>query len=319
MAEDEFNGRSKEDIVTLVEIIILFCAVLAGRELGNLYSQYVETSRLSVFLKVSEEDLALFIQKASNGSDLKLNTGLAFTVPSFESVEKEKTEIPDYVRRWLISLTLDAITVRQPEASDMEVELWVENSLVEKSLFKFEREKISFFRLLNRTLPFKLEDREKFLNSVEDASRKYGGEVEVTLKGRVLSHIYFFSFWLPFSTTRYPLTKPPHVELISSSWSNLSGTSISRAEKSERLFISMSLRNPTRIHSIWENVTAIVYQIGVDEPVATLSKTFGIAAGSRVVYFFSFVPAESGKYYYSLETLGGFKLEARDSPILEVG
>ncbi|MBS7630761.1 hypothetical protein KEJ47_04175 [Candidatus Bathyarchaeota archaeon] len=319
MAEYEFNERSKEDIVILVEIILLFSAVLAGRELGSLYNEYVETSRLSVFLEVAEEDFALFIKKASNGSDLNLNTGLVFSIPSFESVEREKTEIPDYVRRWLISLTLNAITVRQPEASDMEVELWVEDSLIKKSIFKFEREKISFFSLLNRTLFFKLEDREKFLNSVDEASRKYGGEVKVTLKGRVLSHIYFFSFWLPFSTTRYPLTKPPHAELISSSWSNLNGTRISKANKGENLYISMSLKNPTRIHSMWENVTAKIYLSSIDEPIAYISKTVGIAAGSRVIYILPFTPTESGTYHYSLETIGGFKLEVKDSPILEVG
>jgi len=319
MAEDEFNGRSREDLVTLVEIIILFCAVLAGRQIGSMYSEYVEASRLSAFLQVSEEDLALFIYKASNGSVLNLNTGLAFTIPSFESVEKEKTEIPDYVRRWLISLTLGPITVQQPEVSDMEVELWVENNLIQKSVFRFDRERINYLRLLNRTLIFKLDDRERFLDTVANASRRHGGEVEVTLKGEVLSHIYFFSFWLPFSTTRYPLVQPPHAELIMSSWTNINGVNISRAERGGDIYISLSLKNPTRIHSMWENVTVIVYQSGVDEPVASLSKTVGVAAGSRVVYFFPFTPEEPGKYYYVLETVGGFKLDVKNSPILEVG
>lgn len=319
MAEDEFNERFKEDVVVLIEIIILFCALLAGREIGNLYGEYVETSRLSVFLEVTEEDLALFIRKASNGSGLDIRTGLAFTIPSFKSIESERIETPDYIRRWLISLTLDAITVRQPEVSDVEVELWIEGSLIQRSLFKFDREKISYFRLLNRTITFKLEDHERLLDTIAEASGRYGGEVEVTLKGRVLSHIGFFSFWLPFSTTRYPMTKPLHSVFVSSSWSNLNGVSISRAEKGESLYISVSLMNPTRIHSIWENVTAIVYQASVDEPIAYISKVVGIAAGSKVVYVFPFTPRRSGLYYYALETVGGFKLEAGNSPLLEVG
>jgi hypothetical protein len=44
---------------------------------------------------------------------------------------------------------------------------------------------------------------------VEESARLHGGEVELTLRGRAMTHYVFFKSWLQFSTTHYPIVSVP--------------------------------------------------------------------------------------------------------------
>jgi len=46
------------------------------------------------------------------GEAADLGFGLAITLPTVDDETRLVTETPDYVRRWLISVTLSAVTVR---------------------------------------------------------------------------------------------------------------------------------------------------------------------------------------------------------------
>ena len=76
--------------------------------------------------------------------------------------------------------------------------------------------------------------------------------------------------------------------------------------------------NPTRLHSITQNVTCRFYREGVVEPVSSVTKTATAAAGTVSTYFFNITPAEPGFYYYTLESMGRLILPG-ESPRLTVG
>lgn len=311
------SGELRDDLVSILQVALLFIAILVGRELGNIYSTYGEISQLSIGLEVGEEALAGFIREVLAGNDTELEVGMAFTLPSLRNVEGPVTQVPDYVRRWFISVTLSAVVVRQPEVSDVKVGLWVEGDQMLTETFPFEREKVPYLRLLKRTIALHIEDPERFRMVVQEASERYSGEVEVTLTGQVLAHITFFKVWLPFSTTRYPLVKMPHADYLSSSWTDSDGRPIRRTRVGEVAYISVRLQNPTRVHSIWENVTATIYRVGRDEPILTVQKEMGVAPATAAIYVFPFSPEKPGVYYYTLEAPGGFSLSEEESPRLE--
>jgi len=79
------------------------------------------------------------------------------------------------------------------------------------------------------------------------------------------------------------------------------------------------LRNPTRVHSIRENVTCTVYMEGREEAVAALRKEVAVAPGSDATYVFVFEPEGPGTYSYSLSVQGGLSLERNEAPKLDVG
>ncbi len=297
-----------EDLRTIMYIIILFVAVLIGRELGNLYNSHQEVSRLNVYLELEEGEAARYLRGALNGSSAELKVGLGLSAPLPSRVDGPVTQTPEYVRRWLISVILSPITVQQPEISDLEVRLYLEENLIAEGSFSFGREKVSSLRLLERTLILPVDDEARFRGLIMEASERHGGEVEVKLVGRALVHIAFLNAWLPFSTTRYPLVRVPHLIHIPSRWTDLGGREIDACRVGETCYIAVTLYNPTRFHTIWENLTARVYEEGEMEPVAKIEKMVGVAAGTKATYFFPFTPARGGVYRYMLEALGGFSV-----------
>jgi hypothetical protein len=79
---------------------------------------------------------------------------------------------------------------------------------------------------------------------------------------------------------------------------------------------SVSFRNPTRVHSLSENVTCTIHRDGV--PVASVTKEVSVAPDSEAVYIFQYTPNEPGDYRYIL-TLDGAPLNADEpSPTLKV-
>ena len=66
----------REELIGLLQLVIIFTAILAGREIGNLYSTYREVSNLSVFLNVSEEEMAGYLLKTLQGEESNVTIGI---------------------------------------------------------------------------------------------------------------------------------------------------------------------------------------------------------------------------------------------------
>ena len=308
----------RDELVGALKIALLVSVVLLGWKLGNIYSAYNRVSHLSINFEVEEGELAHYVREALARNDANLKVGLAFTLPSAQNVGGPVTQVPHYVHRWLISVTLSPIVVRLPEISDIEAQLWVEDELMLTQAFPFEREEAPGLRLLRRTIALRIENVPRFQRVVHEASGAYGGEVKCRFTGRALTHISFLKVWLPFSTTRYPLVRMPHAEHISSDWIAADGHPIKHVRIGGTAYVSVHFRNPTRVHSIWENVTATIYRVGSEGQVQTIQKEVGVAAGTTANYFFPFMPEAPGTYYFTLEATDGFAVGEGGSPRLEV-
>jgi hypothetical protein len=318
MSRERGVRLDRDEIISVLFMALLFFTVLGGRELGNIYGSYQEVSQLEVYFQVDEEGMARYIREVLRGDDSELEVGIALTLPSVRSDTGMVTELPDYARRWFISVTLSPIVVHQPEVSEMEVALFVEGEEIQMDRFEFEREDVPYITLIDRTVTLRIDDVDAFREAVEASSVDHGGEVELTLSGRALVHLLFLETWLPFSTTSYPLVRAPHVKYISSGWTDLAGTPVTSFSVGRQAWLQFRTGNPTRLHSIHENVTATVYREGYEEPVHEAWKTASVAPGTEATYAFAFTPEEPGVYYYSIEAEDGFKLAPEDSPRLSV-
>lgn len=307
-----------EEVISALQIALIFFALLAGRELGNIYSTFGEVSRLSIVFDVREEELARFVREVLAGGDPDLEVGMAFTLPEARSIEGPVTEIPDYARKWFISVTLSAIVIQQPEVSQVDMQLWVENEHIQTETFYFERAGVPFRQLLKRNLSLHIEDVERFRQIIQAASELYAGEVEFKFSGQVLVHVRFLQTWLPFFTARYPLVKAPQLSYISSDWRDVEGNVIQKLETGGDAYVYIRLENPARVHSIWQNTTVRIFRDGYEMPVLSDTKELGVAAASAATYHFRFSMVDSGLYTYSIETVDGYGLENRSSQELLV-
>lgn len=298
----------RDELVSALILVLFFFMVLAGRELGDIYSSYKEVSQLSIVFHVKEEELAGFVREVLAGGDADLEIWLAFSLTGARSIEGLVPQVPDYVRRWFISVTLSPIIVKRPEVSEVEVQVWVEGELMLEESFPFEPEGVPYARLLGRNLSLAIEDAERFRRAVREASERYGGEVEFRFTGLALVHVRFLKVWLPFFTERYPLVRAPHLDLLSSDWMDADRLPVTRVSVGRDIYVSVYLRNPTRVHSIWEDVSVTIYRAGSAEPVLTTIKEAGVAPGTTATYVFPFSPEEHGVYRYTLEAPGGFRL-----------
>lgn len=318
MAKGGGGGFERDEIISLLFMALLFIAVLTGREIGSIYSTYQEISHLAVFFHLEEEEMAGYVRDVLRGEASDLEVGIALTLPSARGAEGVVTQLPDYARRWFISVVLSPIVVRQPEVSDAEVTLWIEGEALQTDRFVFEREKVPYITLLDRSMTLRIDDEGRFKEAVWEASDRYGGEVKLTFTGQALVHILYLKAWLPFSTTRYPLMKVPHVEYISSSWTDTDGRPMNTLMAGMTTYIKFKTSNPTRVHSIHENVTIAIYRQGSDGPIHTAWKIASVAPSTTATYVFQFTPDEPGVYYYSLEAVDGFRQVEGDSPRLRV-
>ena len=307
---------SREELIGLVQLVIIFTAILAGREVGNLYSSFGELSRMSVNLSFTEEEMAAYLLDAIQGRNSTLNVGMAVTIPGFTSTEGQVTQTPDYVRKWLISITLSPIVVNQPEVSDVDLTLLVEGQPVLSKTYTFPREKVGYISFLKRNIPLTVDDEATFRRLVGEAAAAHAGEVEITITGRAKANVLFFESMLPFKTTKYPLVSAPNLTLDKSGWETVDGSG-KTARVGELVSVGISLSNPTRVHSLTQNVTCRIYLEGGTEPVATVAKTTTAAAGTVSTYVFNFTPRDPGVYSYTLESTG-FPLTTEASPRLIV-
>jgi len=317
MGEEEKKDQRAE-LIGLVQLVIIFAAILIGREVGDLYSSYGDMSKLSVAMRVPEEEMARYLHDTLLGTPSDLKVGLSITIPGYVGKEGEVTQTPDYVRKFLISITLSPIVVRQPEVSNITLSFYVEGVLVSNRTYPFPHEKAGFISYLNRDIDLKIENQNAFRELVSRSAAAYGGEVEVTFSGKVDANVLFLKTKLPFSTTGYPLVYPPILVLIGSGWGYINSTSSSVTEVETPTFVLINVRNPTRLHSLTENATCTIYREGTSTPVFTQTKTVTAAGGTVSTYEFLWTPKKIGTYYYTLSSTGAFRVNATTSPRLRV-
>ena len=304
----------RDDLVRALFLVLLFFALMIGREIGMIYQSKVEISQLAVLFQVSEENLADFAAKVLKGESADLDVGVALTLPSVSNIEGIVTELPDYVKRWMISVYLSPVVVRQPEVSDFQVWLFVEGEEFHYQNFKFDRVKVPYISLLERKITIRIEDIETFKSAIERATKLYGGELMMTLEGRAHTHLLFIDEWLPFSTTRYPLIRVPHLELLTSKWAISDESEDHKIEVGKDVFVEIKVRNPTRVHSIFENVTITVHREESDEIIYQGWKLVSVAPGTDATYVLPVELGVSGTYFYSLNVQNGFYLSEENSP-----
>lgn len=312
------SASRRSELISALSLVIIFLAALMGREMGTLYASFEEMESLEVYFDVPEEELAGYLMEVLEGKEGKLDVGLTITLPSASNEGEIVTETPDYVRRWLIGLTLSAVTVRQPSVSDVEMSLSVEGRPFLNEVFIFNKEKVSYLGLIDREIRLEIEDLPGFRVELENAAIRYGGEVEIGFNGRVRTHLLWLSTWLPFSTTQYPLMSIPELYYVSSEWKNIESRSIGNVEVGQNVFVSIRVRNPMRVHSVYENLTCSIYIENEMIPMDVEWKEISVAPSSSADYVFPFIFDESGTYSYSLESKSKLYMKPEDSSHLSV-
>lgn len=288
----------RDEIIGALTLVLLFVSIVGGREVGNYYASYQEMTRLSVLFEVTEEELSRYITDLIRGEESDLEIGLIITAPGANNSANIVTSTPDYVKRWLVGLTVSPIVVNQPEASDVELEMLIEDNIVDEELYSFPKQKISYITFTDRSINLDIEDIDEFSSVVEAASDDYGGEVKVTFRGRVHMHLLFLDKWLPYSVTRYPIVSAPHLEYVESGWRSYTAGEVSSLSVGEGGYVLVEFRNPTRLHSLNEDVTCIIYREGTQ--ITEIVKTVLVPPNTNGQYTFAFTLAEPGEYTYSV-------------------
>jgi hypothetical protein len=308
----------RDELVGALTLVILFISIVGGKEIGNYYANYQEMTRLKVLFEVTEEELSRYIVGLVKGEDSDLEIGLIITAPGAENVANIVTDTPDYVRKWLIGLTVSPVVVNQPEASDVELVMYIENSIVDEALYTFPKQKISFISYTDRLIQLEIDDIDEFSRLISAASKKYGGEIEVTFTGRAHMHLLFLDTWLPFSVTRYPIVEIPHLEYVSSEWRSYTEGHVSSLSAGEGGYIIVDFKNPTRIHSLSENITCQIFKVGETDPELTVSKNVPVPPNSKAQYTFSFTLSDPGEYEYRIVSIDTVLLDRDGSQVLSI-
>ena len=160
--------------------------------------------------------------------------------------------------------------------------------------------KISFIKFTDRTMSLNIEDINEFSRIVEEASQEYGGEIKTTFRGRVHMHLLFLDTWLPFSVTRYPIVRPPHLDYTDSSWRSYTEGQVESIPVEEDGYVLVEFRNPTRLHSLDEKVTCNIYREGETIPVLNITKRVQVPPDTDGQYIFQFTLSEPGNYTYNI-------------------
>ena len=306
----------RDELIGALTLIILFVSIVGGREIGNYYASYQEMTRLKVLFEVTEEELARYIIDLVQGENTDLEIGLIITAPGANNLADIVTDTPDYVDRWLIGLTVSPIVVNQPEASEVELEMLIEDTVVDEALYDFPKQKISFIAFTDRSIRLEIEDIDEFERIVEEASQEYGGEIKVTFRGRVHMYLLFLDTWLPFSVTRYPIIKPPHLEYADSNWRSYTDGQVDDIAVNEGGYVLVEFRNPTRLHSLSEEITCNIFKEGNSAPYLSVTKTVQVPPESNGQYIFPFTISEPGTYVYSI--VSGNRVLTNSTRVLSV-
>ena len=289
-----------DDLRSVLFILILFVSVVGGRELGNFYSSYESMTKLKVLFEVSEEDLSRYLVEILEGRSTSLDIGYSITSKKVDNSIDFVINQPDYVRRWVIGLTVSPITVNQPEASDVRFEMLVEDVTVDNETYRFPKEKVSYLGLRGRKLQPNIDDLEELRGLIAESAELYGGEVKVTFRGDVNVHLLFLDTWLPFTVTRHTFVKVPYINYIESSWREINGLRVEEQESMEQGYVKIEVHNPTRIHSLQEEYVCEFYLGGEETPVLVVSKEVNVPPLSDAQYIFQYQLSEPGEYRYRI-------------------
>ncbi len=289
----------KDDLRSALLMLILFAAVIGGRELGNFYGSYEEVASLKVYFDVTEEELSRFLRETLEGSNTDLKIGYSISSLDADNSIELVTIQPEYVRRFLIGVTVSPLTVVQPESSEVELEVIVEDETVDLDLYQYPKEKISYIGLINRRIKIEIDDFTHFRSLVSEASDRYSGEVKVKFRGRAHVHLLFLDTWLPFQVERYTLIKAPHINYVDSAWMNITGK-VTELSSDMDSYVRVDLVNPTRIHSLNEEFTCEFYKIGEEEPILVVTKRVDLPPSIEGPYVFQFSLDDPGMYKYRI-------------------
>ncbi len=314
------GGRQiqKDDLKSVLLLVILFVSVIGGREIGNFYSSFKEVSNLKVVFEVKEEELSRYLRDTLDGVETDLEIGYSVASPLVDNTVDIVTTTPDYIKRWIIGVTVSPITVIQPEASDVEFEMLVEDQTVDHDTYVYPKEKISYIGLRDRSIQIEIDDTELLRQIVSEASEMYAGEVKVEFRGRVHVHLLFLDTWLPFRVTRHTLVSLPFLEYIDSEWRSLTGGSIETLDVGSDGYVQLEVRNPTRIHSLQEEMTCEFFKDGSEEPMAFSVKEVSMPPSNTGQYVFQFRFTEPGVYRYRILSGDRILVETSDTRTLEV-
>jgi len=317
MAETVKKPAQRDDIVGALVLVLLFAAVMVGREAGNFYASYEEMKSLKVLFRVEEEELSGYLRGILGGETRELGVGITVTLPAVSDAAKLVTEVPDYARRWLISVALSPVVVRQPSVSDVELQLLVEGELVAEETLSFPKQKVPYLGFIDRDIEINVNDPSWVGALIEAGALAHGGEVEVGVQGRVRAHLWVLETWLPFASTMYTLVEPQYPTYLSSEWRTLDGQRAESVAAGEAAYVYVRLVNTARVHSFRDNLTLLVMRDGVQ--VAEVSKGTPLAADSEGSYIFQLPPSEPGVYTYALMCRGRVLVDPSAAPRLRVG
>jgi hypothetical protein len=290
----------RDELLGALLLVFLFISVVGGRAVGNYYASYQEMTKLKILFEVTEEDLSNYIVNEVQGQDTNLEVGLVITGQRADNPANVATSTPDYIKRWLVGLTVSPLVVNQPEASDVELEMLIEGNVINDALYSFPKQTISYYRYTDRTMKLNIGDKKAFKQMVNEAATKYGGEIEVTFKGKVHMYLLFLDTWLPFTVTRYPVVSIPYLEYLDSGWRSYTSGAVSSLSVNEGGYVQVDFHNPTRMHSLSEDVTCQIFKQGEDTPVMNVTKKVQIAPDTDGQYVFPFTLSEPGDYTYRL-------------------
>ncbi len=309
---------NRDDLRSVLFLLILFVSVVGGREIGNYLSTYEEMTQLKVLFEVTEEELSRFLIDSLEERDTSLDIGYSITSPRADNSIDIVISQPDYVRRWLIGVTVSPIRVNQPEASDVDFEMLVEDVVVDRALYSFPKERVNYLGLKDREIQVDIDDVEVLREIVEESAEKYAGEVKVEFRGQVNVHLLFLDTWLPFQVKRHTLVRVPYLDYEGSEWKRFDGASITSLDINEGGYVQVEVYNPTRIHSIREDYLCEYFKEGIDEPVLSVMKEVSVAPMTEGSYVFPFRFDEPGNYTYRITSGDRVIAELDNSAVLVI-
>jgi hypothetical protein len=310
---------SRNEMFTVLKLVVIVVVMLAGREIGSTYSGLDQIKTLEIGVNVEEEALARYLRDTLAGMDAELKIGVGIAIPgAVFAGERQSVQIPDYAKGWVIAVTLNPVTFLQPEVSDFEVTLLIEGEVAAEQTFTFPRAKVGFVSTLDREMSLHVTEKEKLLNLITASAVEHGGETQITLMGRCRAHYSFLETWLPFTVTKYPFVSTPLLKVNSNSWRNIDNTPTLTLSAGQPGYVIIAFNNPARLHSLSDTITCTITREGGEAPAITITKTILIAPQSDATLFFPFTLTKTGVYSFAYTSVAGLSLPGGQSPHLTV-
>ncbi len=225
------------------------------------------------------------------------------------NISFEETQVISWIGDILLGRTPNLVaqlsftnpTFLQVDVSDILAQLYIEDEYALETTI--ESLFIPAGQTIYKDLTFSISDALKIYNMINQASSTYGGEVKVTITGHAAAHLVFFSMRLPYSITRYFMTKEPTLLFDSAKWIDTSGQTISTCKVNDQVKVQVSSKNPTRTKTITNSIKVITYRdisYGSDEKITEDSYSRTVSSSSTDAFSFSFTPPEESGYHFTI-------------------